>query len=144
MLADLAAIAEACAAVSHISGTPAALRSVLASWHIPQVIRRDDHAPVDPSCFICLVSRAGDQAGMIKVWKLASGRCIQRFERAHSEGVTSVALSTDSAQVLSASFDGSVRVHGLRSGKMMKEFRGHRSYVNSAIYSLDGAQVFAL
>ena len=27
------------------------------------------------------------------------------------------------AQVLSASFDGTARVHGLKSGKMLKEFR---------------------
>lgn len=87
--------------------------------------------------------RAGDQGGCIKVWKLATGRCLQRFERAHSEGVTSVAFSLDSSHVLSASFDGSVRVHGLRSGRMLKEFRGHKSYVNCAIYSLDGAQVFS-
>lgn len=45
--------------------------------------------------------------------------------------------------MLSASFDGAVRVHGLRSGKALKEFRGHKSYVNSAIYSLDGAQVYS-
>ena len=44
-------------------------------------------------------------------------------------------------QVLSGSFDGSVRVHGLKSGKMLKEFRGHTSYVNDAIWSADGSQV---
>ena len=44
------------------------------------------------------------------------------------------------AQVLSASFDGTVRVHGLKSGKMLKEFRGHTSYVNGAIFSADGSQ----
>lgn len=32
-------------------------------------------------------------------------------------------------------------VHGLKSGKMLKEFRGHTSYVNCAIYSPDGSQV---
>jgi len=31
--------------------------------------------------------------------------------------------------VLSGSYDGTVRVHGLKSGKMLKEFRGHTSYV---------------
>jgi WD40 repeat protein len=45
--------------------------------------------------------------------------------------------------VLSSSFDGTVRVHGLKSGKMLKEFRGHTSYVNAAIYSADGSQVGA-
>eukprot|EP00892_Ulva_mutabilis_P011102 jgi/Ulvmu1/8364/UM042_0070.1 len=86
---------------------------------------------------------SGDQGGCIKVWKLATGRCLQRFERAHGEGVTSVAFSIDSTHVLSASFDGSIRVHGLRSGRMLKEFRGHKSYVNCAIYSLDGAHVYS-
>jgi WD40 repeat-containing protein SMU1 len=84
---------------------------------------------------------AGDQAGCIKVWKVATGRCLQKFERAHGDGVTSVYFSNDSTQVLSASFDGSMRVHGLRSGRMLREFRGHKSYVNSARYSVDGAQV---
>jgi len=54
-----------------------------------------------------------------------------------------VALSKDGTQVLSASFDGTVRVHGLKSGKMLKEFRGHTSYVNDAIYSSDGSQVIS-
>jgi len=34
-------------------------------------------------------------------------------------------------------------VHGLKSGKMLKEFRGHTSYVNYAIYSSDGSQVIS-
>jgi len=46
-------------------------------------------------------------------------------------------------QVLSSSFDGTVRVHGLKSGKMLKEFRGHTSYVNGAIFSTDGLQVIS-
>ena len=44
-------------------------------------------------------------------------------------------------QVLSGSFDGTVRVHGLKSGKMLKEMRGHTSFVNDAIFSADGSQV---
>lgn len=34
-------------------------------------------------------------------------------------------------------------MHGLKSGKMLKEFRGHTSYVNDAIYSADGSQVIS-
>jgi WD40 repeat protein len=33
------------------------------------------------------------------------------------------------------------RVHGLKSGKMLKEFRGHSSYVNYAIFTTDGSRV---
>ena len=51
-----------------------------------------------------------------------------------------MAFSRDGSQVLSASFDGLVRVHGIKSGKMLKEFRGHTSYVNDATYSPDGTQ----
>ena len=43
--------------------------------------------------------------------------------------------------MLSASFDGTARVHGVKSGKTLKEFRGHTSYVNGACWSPDGGQV---
>lgn len=77
----------------------------------------------------------------MQVWKIKSGQCLRKFESAHTQGVTSVAFSRDGTHVLSASYDGLARVHGLKSGKMLKEFRGHTSYVNHAIYSPDGSQV---
>ncbi|KAK8545888.1 hypothetical protein V6N12_026702 [Hibiscus sabdariffa] len=33
------------------------------------------------------------------------------------------------------------RIHGLKSGKLLKEFRGHTSYVNDAIFTADGSRV---
>ena len=38
------------------------------------------------------------------------------------------------SQLLSASVDSTVRVHGLRSGKMLKEYRGHSAAVGRAVY----------
>lgn len=32
-------------------------------------------------------------------------------------------------------------IHGLKSGKALKEFRGHKSYVNDVTYSADWAKV---
>lgn len=35
------------------------------------------------------------------------------------------------------------RIHGLKSGKLLKEFRGHTSYVNDAIFTNDGSRVIS-
>ena len=83
----------------------------------------------------------GSEGGQILVWKIASGQCLRKFEKAHSKGVTSLQFSKDSSQLLSASFDMTARVHGLKSGKTLKEFRGHTSYVNCVTFTPDGHQV---
>mmetsp|Transcript_66963 Transcript_66963/g.187171 ORF Transcript_66963/g.187171 Transcript_66963/m.187171 type:complete len:525 (-) Transcript_66963:45-1619(-) len=83
----------------------------------------------------------GSQDGQLKVWRVASGQCVRRYEKAHNEGITYIAWSKDSSQILTASFDSTARAHGLKSGKTLKEYRGHTSYVNSAVYTRDGAKV---
>jgi len=83
----------------------------------------------------------GSQDGQLKVWRVASGQCVRRYDKAHKEGITFISWSKDSTQILTASFDQTARAHGLKSGKTLKEFRGHTSYVNSAVYTRDGAKV---
>lgn len=74
-------------------------------------------------------SRDGDQiatgskGGQIKVWKLSTGQCVRTFGQAHPQGITSVSFSRDGTQVLSASYDQTARIHGMKSGKALKEFR---------------------
>uniref|UniRef100_A0A803KNC6 WD40 repeat-containing protein SMU1 n=1 Tax=Chenopodium quinoa TaxID=63459 RepID=A0A803KNC6_CHEQI len=84
---------------------------------------------------------SGSQDGKIKVWRIRTGQCLRRLERAHSMGITSLCFSRDGSQILSTSFDSTARVHGLKSGKLLKEFRGHTSYVNHAIFTNDGSRV---
>lgn len=83
----------------------------------------------------------GSQDGQLKVWRVATGQCARRFEKAHSQGITFISWSKDSTQLLTASFDHTARAHGLKSGKSLKEFRGHTSYVNTAMYTKDNSKV---
>lgn len=84
---------------------------------------------------------SGSQAGRIKVWRISSGQCLRKIEKAHSKGITCIQFSRDNSQVLSASFDHVIRIHGLKSGKALKEFRGHSSFVNEVIFTQDGHNV---
>ena len=84
---------------------------------------------------------SGSEGGMVKVWKITTGQCLRKFEKAHSKGITCLQFSKDNSQILSASFDGTIRISGLKSGKTLKEFRGHTSYVNSAIFTIDGHSI---
>jgi len=86
---------------------------------------------------------SGSEGGQIRVWKIATGQCLRRFEKAHTKGITSLQFSKDNSQILSSSFDTTVRGHGLKSGKTLKEFRGHTSYVNYAIYTIDGHNIIS-
>jgi len=83
----------------------------------------------------------GDKAGIIKVWKLSSGQCLKTFDAAHSDGVTSLTFGTERNKLLSSSFDGTIRIHGIKSGKTLKEFRGHESFVHAAQFSPEGDTV---
>lgn len=64
----------------------------------------------------------GSHGGQIKVWKLASGACLRKYQ-AHSQGLTSVQFTKDNLQLLSTSYDSTARLHGIKSGKTLKEFR---------------------
>ncbi|RUP49709.1 WD40-repeat-containing domain protein [Jimgerdemannia flammicorona] len=86
---------------------------------------------------------SGSTDGKIAVWKIQTGQCQRRFSPAHSQGVTSVCFSKDGSQVLSASFDHTIKLHGLKSGKTLKEFRGHTSFVNNAVFSVDMTRVIS-
>lgn len=84
---------------------------------------------------------SGSSAGEVKVWAVSSGTCLRTFGAAHAGAVNSLAFSADCTHLLTASTDNTARIHGLRSGKTLKEFRGHGSFVNSAHFVQNESQV---
>ena len=80
---------------------------------------------------------SASESGKIKVWKITTGQCVKRFDSAHHKGINCLTFNKDGSQILSGAFDTTIRIHGMKSGKMLKEFRGHTSFVNVAIFSAD-------
>ncbi|CAG2211822.1 SMU1 [Mytilus edulis] len=85
----------------------------------------------------------GAQDGKLKVWKILTGQCLRKIERCHTKGITCVNFSKDNSQILSCSFDQAIRIHGLKSGKLLKEFRGHTSFVNDAVFTQDNHHILS-
>ncbi|KAJ2719780.1 hypothetical protein GGI07_005005 [Coemansia sp. Benny D115] len=80
---------------------------------------------------------SGAKDGKIKIWKTASGTSHKKLPAAHTQEVTCVAFSADDSQVLSGSYTGALRIHGLKSGNMLKELRGHSAAITGAIFFAD-------
>ena len=76
----------------------------------------------------------GDSIGSINIWNIQTGQCLCHFEKVHGGAVTSLDFSRDGGRILSGSQDGTCREFGLRTKRMLKEFRGHTSFVNSCQY----------
>jgi len=77
---------------------------------------------------------SGDSQGTIMIWKLSDGTVLREFRNAHGGAVSCLDFSQDSSKVLSASQDSTCREFGLRANRMLREFRGHSSFVNYCAY----------
>eukprot|EP00553_Chaetoceros_curvisetus_P005446 CAMPEP_0204624592 /NCGR_PEP_ID=MMETSP0717-20131115/10345_1 /ASSEMBLY_ACC=CAM_ASM_000666 /TAXON_ID=230516 /ORGANISM="Chaetoceros curvisetus" /LENGTH=296 /DNA_ID=CAMNT_0051640033 /DNA_START=20 /DNA_END=907 /DNA_ORIENTATION=+ len=81
----------------------------------------------------------GDSKGSIYIWSIANGQCLVDLKAHVGSAITCLDFSRDgeeSSRILSSSQDGTCREFGLRAKRMLKEFRGHTSFVNSCAYVL--------
>jgi WD40 repeat-containing protein SMU1 len=146
----------------------------------------DDFMMHDDAVLALTISRpdgellaTGSRDGRVKVWRIATGECLRRFNNPHggafgegagggaaggaaggragggaagesaaaaaaaagASGVTALCFSRDASQLLTGGFDGVVKVHGLRSGKTLKEYRGHSGTITSVVVAGDGSAV---
>ena len=73
--------------------------------------------------------------GTARIWEVASGRELQRFD-----GVSFAAFSPDGRSVVTAS-GGTARILDVASGHELQQFTGHTGEVMSAAFSPDGRSV---
>ena len=78
---------------------------------------------------------SGSRDGAVKVWQLQTGSCQHELGGTTGQPIACVCFSRDSSTVLSAGFDQVIRLHGLRSGTVLKQFRGHESFVDSVAFT---------
>ena len=78
---------------------------------------------------------SGDLTGQVNIWRIDTGRCLCIL-KCHSAAVSNVQFSPNGSHILTAGQDSKCREFGLRTSKMLKEFTGHNSYVNTCFYSI--------
>jgi WD40 repeat protein len=88
------------------------------------------------------VLTGGDRGdGRLRVWELATGRCLRTLRDHHDDAVNSVAPTADGRFLLSggASDDRTVRVWELATGHCLHTLQGHTGSVRSVAVTADGA-----
>jgi WD40 repeat protein len=74
------------------------------------------------------------------IWDAVSGT-IQHTLKSHTHPVTSVALSSDGARIVSGSWECTVRIWDAASGTVQHTMEGHISLVTSVAFSSDNLRI---
>jgi predicted Zn finger-like uncharacterized protein len=88
-----------------------------------------------------LYALSGSNDCTLKLWELASGRCLRTFEvlRGSWESVHAVFLSADGSYALSGSADNRLRLWEVANGQCLQTFEGHTDCVHSVFLGADGS-----
>ena len=83
---------------------------------------------------------SGDVEGNIKVWRVNTGKCLRKFEQVFAKkAVVCLKFGRDISHLLFCNEE--IKVAGLKSGKIIKEFRGHCCLINDMIFLEDGMKL---
>jgi len=78
----------------------------------------------------------------LTMWEIDSHEPVRKFI-GHQDQISSMQLSADQKTLLTASWDGSIRVWDIGTGLMTKKLKGHSGAVHTGIYSADEKFVFS-
>lgn len=79
----------------------------------------------------------GDATGKVKIWKLATGKCLRQYQAHQNASATCLAFPRDSSRLLTGSAAGTCREFGLVSQHILQEYTGHTSYIHSCQYVME-------
>ena len=82
------------------------------------------------------------QGKELKMYELDSKTPVRDFV-GHQDVIGSLRLSPDQQQILTASWDGSIRLWNIGTGLMTKKFLDHHGAVHAAIFSPDGRYIYS-
>ena len=78
----------------------------------------------------------------IGLWDVEQGILVLSFH-GHTQPISSIAFSPDGKQLLSSSYDATVRLWDVATGKELKCFMGHAGGIEYAAFSPDGSRVIS-
>ncbi len=78
------------------------------------------------------------RSGEIKLWNVADGAFVREIPNVHSDAVLALEFSPDGRYLASSSADRFARVVDMATGKVVKAFEGHTSYVQAVGWKASG------
>lgn len=84
--------------------------------------------------------------GEVAIWRLDDGNCIRRLPPSlHKDGGVLLVRfgGRDGQMIITGGYDGVLKVSGLRSGKVIKEFKHHSSFITDCFLSSNGNLLYS-
>lgn len=75
---------------------------------------------------------------LLQLWDLRSAECVRQFETVHTAWVYQVAFSPDGKMAVSASYDFTLRIWNVSTGKCLRTLQGHTSYAQAVAITRNG------